>query len=325
MATQTTRVSDIPAEVNCFYDEVALTRALPLMIHAAFGQKRRIAPNSGTNIIKFRRYSNLAVATTPLTEGTTPSGKALSVTDITATALQYGDFVEITDRVSTESIDPVLVDASEILGSQQGDTNDQLARAILAAGTTVQYAAGVTARTDVAAPHKLTEDEFDKAVRTLSTGLARKLTGFSSVSPGQGTVPIAPCYVAIASEKAAYDIRKLDTFVSVEKYVANTPILPGEIGKVGLVRICETTNAKVFTAGGADGIDVHATLILGADAYGVIDLGDSQASGIIYKALGSGGSADPLNQRQTLGWKEYFVAKILNDAFMVRIEHAVSN
>ncbi len=116
----TTRGSDIPAEVNVFYDEVALTRALPLMIHAAFGQKRVIKSHAGTDTIKFRRYASLTTATTPLTEGTTPDGKKLSVTDITAQVNQYGDFVEITDRVSTESIDPVLVEIAEVLGGTTG-------------------------------------------------------------------------------------------------------------------------------------------------------------------------------------------------------------
>lgn len=321
----TTRASDIPAEVNVFYDEVALTRALPMMLHAAFGQRRKLKPNAGTDTIKFRRYASLNAATTPLTEGTTPDGQKLSVTDLTAQVNQYGDFVEITDRVSTESIDPVLVEIAEVLGEQQGDTNDKLTRAVISAGTTVQYADGVASRGDVSAANKLDEDEFDKAVRTLGTANARKVTGFSSISPGQGTIPIPPCYVAIISEKAAYDVRKLSGFIPVEKYAANTPLLPGEIGKVGLVRLCETTSAKVFSGAGDNGIDVHAAIVLGADAYGVIDLGNSQASGVIFKALGSAGSADPLNQRQTLGWKEYFTTKILNDAFMVRIEHAVSS
>ena len=325
MSANVTTRSDIPAEVNVFYDEVALTRALPMMIHASFGQKRRIKPNSGSDTVKFRRYASLNPATTPLGEGETPDGQKLSVTDITAPVNQYGDFVEVTDRVQTESIDPVLVEVAEVLGEQQGETNDQLTRTILAAGTTVQYADGVGSRSAVTAANKIDEDEFDKAVRTLGTGNARKLTGFSSVSPGQGTVPIPPCFVAIISEKTAYDVRKLAGFVSIEKYVVNTPILPGEIGKVGLVRLCETTNAKVFAAAGDNGIDVHSTIVLGSDAYGVIDLGNSQASTLIFKALGSAGSADPLNQRQTLGWKEYFTAKILNDAFMVRIEHSVSS
>jgi len=42
----------------------------------------------------------------------------------------------------------------------------------------------------------------------------------------------------------------------------------------------------------------------------------------IIKPLGSAGTADPLNQRATSGWKATFVAKILNNAFMTRIVSA---
>ena len=322
---QTTR-TQIPAEVNNFYDRTVLDRALPVMPHALFGQRRALPKGAGSNVIKFRRYGSLTAATTALTEGTAPTGSQASVTDITATALQYGDFVSFSDIVSDQSIDPVLTEMSQVLGEQMGDTNDQLARNILAAGTTIQYAAGRVSRVTVASTDKLVIDEFDKALRTLGNAKAKRITEFGGVSTGVGTVPVRDCYVAIISEYAAYDVRKITEFQSVETYAPNVGnLLPNEIGKIRNVRIIATTNAKVFTGAGASGIDVHACLILGANAYGVVDLGNSQASaGVIYKPLGSAGTADPLNQNQTLGWKEYFVTKILNDAYMVRIEHAVS-
>jgi N4-gp56 family major capsid protein len=43
----------------------------------------------------------------------------------------------------------------------------------------------------------------------------------------------------------------------------------------------------------------------------------------IVKAVGSAGTADPLNQRGTSGWKASLAAKILQQLFMVRLEHAV--
>ena len=54
--------------------------------------------------------------------------------------------------------------------------------------------------------------------------------------------------------------------------------------------------------GGAKGRDVYSTLIVGADAYGVTEL---EGGGLqhIVKQLGSSGTADPLNQRATAGWK----------------------
>ena len=66
--------------------------------------------------------------------------------------------------------------------------------------------------------------------------------------------------------------------------------------------------------------DVYATLVFGANAYGVCPLA-GQAMQNIIKPLGSAGAADPLNQRATSGWKATTTTKILNEAWMVRIEH----
>src|ERR1051326_2782752 len=139
MAAPDSYRADIPAEVNNFYDRVFLERALPLNIHGLFGQTRNIPAKSGTAVIKFRRYGSLAVAGA-ITDGVTPTGKSLSVTDITATVLQYGDWTRISDVVDTQSPDPVLTEATELFGEQSGLTNDELTRDILVAGTTVQYA-----------------------------------------------------------------------------------------------------------------------------------------------------------------------------------------
>ena len=73
--------------------------------------------------------------------------------------------------------------------------------------------------------------------------------------------------------------------------------------------------------GGKNGRDVYSTLILGADAYGVTEL-DGGGLQHIVKQLGSSGTADPLNQRATAGWKLTKVAERLVEQYMVRIESA---
>lgn len=68
--------------------------------------------------------------------------------------------------------------------------------------------------------------------------------------------------------------------------------------------------------------DIHATLVFGKDAYGVIDIEGSGNLETIIKPLGAGD--DPLNQRATVAGKCAFAAKILNGDWIVRIEHGVS-
>lgn len=82
----------------------------------------------------------------------------------------------------------------------------------------------------------------------------------------------------------------------------------------------------VPTGGGASGVDVHGTIVYGQDACGEVSLdGSGKNIQIIIKPAGSSGASDPLNQRGTAAWKvKGFCATILQDAFVVRIEHGVS-
>lgn len=319
----TTR-TQIPREVNNFYDRTLLRRAVALFTHNKWGQVRDIPKNGGTNTIKFRRYANLSAATTPLSEGTAPGGSQLSTTEVTATVAQYGDFVTLTDVVQFETPDAILMEAAEILGDQAADTLDQLTRDILAAGTSVIYSdvSVNAARIDVASTDIITVTIIKKAVRTLKTNLARKVSKMVNASTGYATTPLQPCFVGICHPNTTYTIKGLSGFKSVETYAANTALMEGEIGAVDEVRFVETTNSKVFTGLGAAGIDVYGTLIVGTDAYGVSRI-SGEAMKNIVKPLGSAGTADPLDQVSTSGWKATFVAKILNNAFMVRLEHSV--
>lgn len=318
----TTR-TEIPAEVNAFYDRTLLDRAIPLFVHTAFAQIRDLPRKAGTDTIKFRRYGNLTAATTPLTDGVTPSGSQLSVTDITAVVKQYGDFVVLTDWVQMLTPDPLLMETAELFGDQFADTIDQLTRDILAAGTSVSYAgSGSTVRTDVGAGEVITTTLVDAAVKTLKNNNAKRLTTMVKPDAGYATAPIKPAFVAIIHPNVAGTVEAFTGFVSVEKYQNRTEILPGEIGYYKDVRFVESTNAKVFTAGGASSADVYATIILAANAYGITRISGEAVHNII-KPLGSSGTADPLDQRGSSGWKATFVAKILNNAFMTRIESAL--
>lgn len=70
---------------------------------------------------------------------------------------------------------------------------------------------------------------------------------------------------------------------------------------------------------GAAGRDVYSTLIFGANAYGVTEVTGGGLE-VIVKQLGSAGTADPLNQRASAGWKATKTAKRLVESFMVRVE-----
>ena len=129
----------------------------------------------------------------------------------------------------------------------------------------------------------------------LSTNQAAALTG-REILVGSELMEVAS---AAAGAAGAATITVKDSPATTP--AASTVIYPGE--------------------GGAKGRDVYSTLIVGADAYGVTEL---EGGGLqhIVKQLGSSGTADPLNQRATAGWKLTKVAERLVEQYMVRIESA---
>ena len=306
--TTTTLANDQPA---AFYDRLLLQRLLPNLAHQRFAQKRIIPLNTGKTI-NIRRFESIAANTTALTEGTVPAGEAsLTITALTSTVSQYGDFVQIDDMVDLTSIDPVLTETAAMLGEQAGNSLDQVIRGVITAGTAVQYAGGVASRATVASADILSVTEIRKAKRTLSNKNARPVDGSN--------------FVGIIHPFGTYDIQGDTAWVNLNQYAGGGNVFEGEIGKVYGVRFVETSNGIVFTGAGSGGIDVYGTLILGKDAYVVVDLEGAGAVRNIIKPLGSAGTADPLNQIATSGWKAVLVAKVVQDNAMVRIEHAVSS
>lgn len=322
MANTTT----IPHAIASYYDRLLLEREKPFLVHGLFGQVRNI-PVGMSNVIKFRKYGALAVNKTALTEGLTPAGRDASVTDITATALWYGDYITFTDVVTIESPDPVLSELTAVLAEQAGASVDEIHRDVLVAGTNVKYSDAsspqVNAQTsDVSATDVITESDIRIAVTTLRNANAKYITEFVSPDAGYLTTPVAPSYVGIVHPNQVARLEAMTSFQSVEKYANKAQVFPYEIGKVGRVRFVESTQAYVKEGLGNGSIDVYCILIMAKDAYGISSI-NGNAMKTIVKPLGSAGSADPLNQRGTIGWKANTVAKILNQSWMIRIESAL--
>lgn len=327
--------SNFPTEIRDFYDRAALRKAVALLTFRKWGQKRPLPKNKGKTIL-FKRWGSLAPAVTPLTEGITPVGNKMDVSELRATVEQYGDWIPVTDQVQLLSIDPVLTEAAEQLGDQEGETMDILMRNILLAGSNVHYSGTATQRSEVKA--KIATTDLDLAIRTLKLANARKITKQVSATTGFNTTPVRGCFIAVVSPYAAHDIEALTGFIPVEKYPTASGIMEGEFGAYKGIRFIETTNAACFeglgdtpTAGTAikatgGKSDVFPTLIFAEEAYGEVPLSGA-SHGVIIKVHGEddrNDTSDPLNQRGSAGWKAFWAGKILNDAWIFRIEHAVS-
>lgn len=327
-----TTLSQVAPGVQAFYDRNLLTRAQPNDIHGRFGQKRPVPKNSG-NQIKFRRYSQLAAAVTALVEGVTPTGSQLSVTDIVSPLAQYGDYVTLSDMVSMTNQDPVVTEATDVLGDQAGTTIDLIRRDVLVAGSNVAYASGVANR--LALVNKLSGPDLDKAIRFLKGQNAKYMKeGMIAPTDKVGTGAVRKAFIGLVHPDVEYDLEQIAGYRAVSDYGSQEGVIEDEIGAYKNIRFVSSTNAKIWTnattattagfkATGGGSNDVYATLIVAAEAYGISPL-SGEAMNTYVKPLGSAGAADPLNQRSTVGWKATTTTTILNQAWMIRIESLAS-
>ena len=302
--------TELSAEMKTFYDKTLITLASPYLVHDQFGQKRDI-PKNGGKIIEFRKFSALPKALTPLTEGVTPNGQKLSVTTITATVEQYGDYVEQSDVLELTAVDNTIVEATKQLAAQAGLTMDTIVRNELVDGYNVMYVprvvngelSTVNARNLLNKTALLRVEDVFKAAARLKAMNAPKIDGY---------------YVGIIHPYVAFDLMQTagNQWLEVQKYTTPENMLKGEIGCLGGVRFVESTEAKIWNAGEND-CGVFATLILGADAYGVTSVA---GGGIEHIVKQKGYGDDPLNQRSSIGWKGLKTAKRLVEEYMIRIE-----
>lgn len=313
MALQTTGSAGLSDEMKTYYDRRLLEYTRPELVHAKFGQVRSI-PRRGGKTVEFRRFSTLDTATTALTEGTLFTNlKPLEVTAIEATIAQYGDAVGFSDLVSTTTIDNVLEETVDLLALQAGESLDEIYRTVLNAGTNVLYVGARTGRTDIEATDYLTAADVARIALTLKMGRAKKIDG---------------AFHAVIHPRVAHDLQQTTEWETANNEHRTGRIFDGSLGMLYGIKFWETDKAYVWEnasngAGAAGTIDVYSTLVFGANAYGVVGLeGHNLRS--IFKPLGSAGTADALDQQQTMGWKVATVAKILNDSFMVRYESTAS-
>lgn len=308
-----TGATALSAEMKTFYDMTLIDEAQANLVHDQFAQKRPIPQGSGKTI-EFRKYAPLAKATTPLTEGVTPDGKALSVSTITATVNQFGDFVHLTDMLDMTAIDNNVLEATKLLGRQSGLTLDTVTRDIIQAGTNVTYCpkkgangaeTAVTSRAGLDATAQLTVDVVMQVVAKLRAQNAPTINGK---------------YVAIIHPYVAYDLMRDPEWIDAHKYTEVTNLYEGEIGELAGVRFVQTTEAKIYTGTGCpEGLAVFGSLFIGEGAYGTTEISGGGLQTFV-KQLGSGGTSDPLNQRSTVGWKASKTAMLLIPNYLVRLE-----
>ncbi|QBX06347.1 major capsid protein [Paenibacillus phage vB_PlaP_API480] len=278
---------------NAFYDKVLLKTLVQRDFeHAQCAQKRDMPKKAG-DTINFRKIGKLVPNLTPLVEGVTPTGDSATISAISAVTKQYGRYMTFSDVIDVKAIDPIITEYIVELGRVMRETLDTLIVEELNKTTNIVYSGGT--KDEASVTEKPSIDDF----RKIRLAMRRNF-----VKPAKGGD-----YVAFISPSVSFDLQDDPKFQKAMEYSNNAkPIWDGEIARIYGIRFVEVLNAKTDNEKG-----LHYSFMVGQQAYGNTKISGEGDVKSIIKSLGSSGTEDPLDQRQTIGVKvNAFVSKILD-------------
>lgn len=264
--------------------------------------------DAASDMLTFLTFPDLESTTplTPLTEGSPPEGRAITMTTVTVSTAQYGDLVNITDIAKVKAPRDVVGIASERVSRVAKEVMDTITRDNIFLGGTPFYQAGATAgtRADIANTDYLTGADLIKLRSTMKKANV--------------PLPADGYYRLFLSIGQAYDlIRETTTasgFAAVSQYTSKVEgIFRGEIGAFHGFRIIEADTAPTFSST----VTVDAGLALGAiKGWGAGELQTFRT----YHVAPGGDHTDPLAQLEKVGWKVNFGVAPLNNGYYFRVE-----
>ena len=293
--------SGVTVKPDAYYDMLLLKMLRQMEFHYSKYAIQKSLPKNYGETINWRRFKKLEVASDLglLTEGQTPDGKTgISGEAITATIKQYGEVMYFTDLVDLQQLDDVRREYTIELGYIAQETLDLIVRNTLVNEGSVYFAGGVTALASVAARPSI--DEFRKIV----LGFKKDFVGGARAAGGK--------YVALISPEvmfALFDDRRMIQYMSFGNN--NAPLQDGVAIDMFGIRFEEVLNAPVIGT-------AHDSIVLAEEAYAITKLQGEGNVRVITKGLGSAGVSDPLDQRQSIGYKiTGFSAKVLRPESVV--------
>ena len=356
-----TTTSQLTAPVNVVYQTQLLRRAQMVLPYFIGTTPASITSNSGTFTAKWRRYEHLTPVTTALTEITgslnfpTRTPVQPTITDVTATVSKYGNFIFLNEEVNLLNITDNVMELTGVLGENAGRSLNRLQRNEAEDNATQTFSGQATTATAIngaaTASGFISRTNIANVVNTLERNDGRKFMPMTRGSTNIGTAPVRESFWGITHPDVGEDIRLLTGFQSVETYAGQTETESGEIGHIGGVRFIVSSESTIDTTLGAtlgstsattDGratgarYDRYNVVFMARDAVGSLGLDATHVKEVyrpednlpavmlISHAKGSAGTADPLNEVASIGWKSWHAAKILNSSWVRTLVCAAS-
>jgi N4-gp56 family major capsid protein len=301
------------------FSKKLLTYATQALVFAQFGLKAPLPKKGGTNTIRWFKYgvpSSASVQT--LTEGTPIAAgnyRVLSQTYVDSTLVQYGQVIQLTDKLLATEFFDSLAQATKTNGEDAALHMDSIIRDVVnAAAFTKRYAqstanyAGLQAA--AASAGCIVATDILDAATNLKVNRAPMING---------------SYVGVIAPQISRDLQRDTDWLEAAKYSNVTALYKGEIGSFHGVRFVEHTNPFRCASAGAEGTysstgNIYSTVFLGGEAFGVPELSGNSPFSPQVIITDKPDKSDPLNQTVNVGFKTYWAAKELNTDYAILLK-----
>ena len=300
--TGTSAISNLVQTAYDQYVRMAL-RSIPVMRSLADVKPVQQAM-PGSSVV-FSIYSDLAQATSTLTETTDVSSIALgNPNQVTVTLNEYGSAVTTTKKLNLTSFNDVDSALADIIAYNAADSIDSVVATVLTGGSNVIYAGSTATSTNtITAAATISTQDIREAVTQLRTNKALPRIG--------------ELYAAYLHPRQSADLRAesgTGGFQELTKYVERTPFTAGAVGVLEGAFIVETP--RVPYAANSGSVNVYKAVVAGREAL-------AEAMGQNISTV-IGPEIDALRRFRTIGW--YYMGGFarLREAALYRIESATS-
>ena len=282
----TNQAAAFAADIEAFLADETLPLARRQLVVYQFGDPARLPKGRGTSYTA-TRYNRIALPLAPLSEGVPPVGESLTISQVSATAQQWGDKVTITDVAEMTIKHPLFAKATELTGLQISETFERNTFNNLLGGTQINYVNSRGSRAALVAGDVLNPHEVNRAAAILKTlGSPRfmgdmetdmKLVAEAGGAKASDNPRRMPHYVAVCHTLVIGDLSENSTIVQAWSYSDLNRLYNYEMGEWRGIRFCDSNMVPTFTGvAQVNGVAGTAGSLASDDYYIIVTASDTQ-------------------------------------------------
>ena len=303
--TGTSAISNLVQTAYDQYVRMAL-RSIPVM--RALADVKPVQQAMPGSSVVFSIYSDLAQATTTLTETSDVSSIALgNPNQITVTLNEYGSAVTTTKKLNLTSFNDVDTALADIIAYNAADSIDAVVASVLTSGTNIIYGGNTaTSYNTITSAATMSVTDIRQAVTELRTNKALPRIG--------------ELYAAYLHPRQTADLRAetgTGGFQALTQYTDRTPFVAGAVGVIEGAFVVETPRVPYSANTQSPAVNVHKAVVAGREA-----LAEAQGQDI---STVIGPQIDALRRFHTIGWYYFGGFNLLRTAALYQIATAASN